>query len=95
MIRVRTTANDDSTNTEVAMADKHHGLRIELDAVNLGIEWKYHFAAELKAEALKLAGDTGLITAEHYRQAAPAAISKLLLAINTPPIKDDAQRRAA
>jgi hypothetical protein len=77
------------------MEVEQNALPIELDAVKLGIEWKHRFAAELKAEAIKLAGPSSLVTVEHYRQAAPVAISTLLKILTAPPSKDDAARRAA
>jgi len=77
------------------MEVERNAVQIDLDAVKLGIEWKHRFAAELKAEAIKLAGLSSLVTVEHYRQAAPVAISTLLKFLTAPPSEDDAARRAA
>ncbi len=65
------------------MADSKSGPRIELEAARLAVEWKNLFAAELKSAAQQLASGSDLVTANHYRQALPNALSRVLHAAKT------------
>ncbi len=53
-------------------------LRIQVEAARLAVEWKDLFATELKVAAQRLANGADLVTANHYRQAVPDAVSKVL-----------------
>ena len=69
---------------------------IEVTAARLAIEWKHLFATELKLAAIKLAHGSLRLTSEHYRQAAPIALAKVLEAVNSPTDSaSNAQRRVA
>lgn len=70
--------------------------RVEVAAARLAVELKSLFATELKLAALELAKDSGPLTPEHYRQAVPKALSKVLQAGNTLPAPpSNVQRRVA
>jgi hypothetical protein len=56
---------------------------IELEAARIAIEWKSLFASELRVAARQLAKGSPRVTAEHYRQALPVAVAKVLQAVNT------------
>lgn len=78
------------------MPKSQANLRIELDAVKLAIEWTAFFETELQSIAQGLAESSDLITADHYRQAAPTAVAALLKAVTSPSHEStDAERRAA
>lgn len=63
--------------------------RIQVEAAKALAEWKAFFAAEVAMQAKELAKDSnpaGLITLDHYRQAATLAVQALALAVHdTPP----------
>jgi hypothetical protein len=81
---------------EIEMMDGQSSPRIELAAARLAIEWEHLFATELKLAAQQLAKDCDLVTADHYRQAVPDAVSKVLHAAKTTLIESrNAQRRVA
>jgi hypothetical protein len=81
---------------EVEMVDGQSSPRIELEAARLAIEWKNLFAIELKLAAQQLAKGSDLVTANHYRQALPDAVSKVLHAAKTKMVESqNDQRRVA
>lgn len=65
------------------MVDSQSSPRIEVEAARLAVEWKNLFASELKLAARQLAKGSDLVTANHYRQAMPDAVSKVLHAAKT------------
>jgi hypothetical protein len=65
------------------MADGRSSQRIEVEAARLAVEWEKLFATELKLTAQQLAMGSDLVTANHYRQALPDAVSKVLHAAET------------
>lgn len=70
--------------------------RIDLKAAQMAVQWKHLFATELKSAAEELATGSHLVTVEHYRQALPEAISRVLRAAETESVESaDAQRRVA
>ena len=78
------------------MADRQSKPRVELEAARLAIEWEDIFATELKSAAERLAKGCDLITANHYRQALPDAVSRVLHATDTKLVESrNAQRRVA
>jgi hypothetical protein len=81
---------------EVEMVDGQSNPRIELEAVRLAVEWKNLFAHELRLAAQQLAKGSDLVTANHYRQAMPEAVSRVLDAATTRSVEShNAQRRVA
>ena len=70
--------------------------RIDLKAAQMAVQWENLFGTELKLAAERLAKHSSLVTVEHYRQALPEAISRVLHAAETESIESaDAQRRVA
>jgi hypothetical protein len=69
--------------TEVERMDSQASPRIEAEAARLAIEWGDLFSTELKLAAQRLAKDSNLVTANHYRQALPDAISSVFLSVKT------------
>lgn len=65
------------------MADGQPNLMIEVEAARMAVEWKNLFATELKLAAQQLAKGSDLVTANHYRQAIPDAVSRVLHAAKT------------
>lgn len=63
-------------------------LSIQLDAVKALAEWKAYFADQVASQARELAKQSsspGLVTLEHYRQAAKSAALLLLSHIDEQP----------
>jgi hypothetical protein len=82
--------------TEVEMQEGQSSARIELKAARLAVEWKSLFATELELVAERLAENCDLVTADHYRQALPEAVSRLLHAVETQSVeRHNAERRVA
>lgn len=78
------------------MADGQPSPRIAVEAARMAVEWKNLFATELKSAAQQLADGSDLITADHYRQAIPDAVSRVLQAVKTESAEStNAQRRVA
>ena len=78
------------------MADGQPNPRIEVEAARLAVEWKTLFATELKSAAQQLAKGSDLVTADHYRQAIPEAVSRVLHAVKTESVESaNVQRRVA
>lgn len=65
------------------MLVKNSDPRIEVAAVQLAVELKSRLAAELKLAAMGLADGAEILTADHYRQAIPVALTKLLHSLDT------------
>ena len=63
------------------MVDDHSNPRTELAAAHLAIEWKHLFATELKSAAEQIAEGSAVITADHYCQALPVAVSAIARAV--------------
>ena len=55
--------------------------QIDLDAAQLSNRWRLMFATELRATALELARGATSVTVEHYHEALPIAMSKVLHAV--------------
>ena len=77
------------------MADSQPNPRIGVEAARMAVEWKNLFARELQSAAQGLARGAELITVEHYRQAIPDAVSKVLHAAKTEGNSANVQRRVA
>ncbi len=78
------------------MVDGQSSPRIEVEAARLAVEWKNLFANELKLAAQQLAKGSDLVTADHYRQAMPEAVSRVLNAAKTTLVESrNVQRRVA
>ncbi len=78
------------------MADGQPNPRIEVKAARMAVEWENIFAAELKSAAQQLAKGSDLVTVDHYRQAIPDAVSRVLHAAQTESAESaDVQRRVA
>ena len=78
------------------MADGQPSPRIEVEAARMAVQWKSLFATELRLVAQQLAEGSDLVTVDHYRQALPDAISRVLHAAKTESIESaDIQRRVA
>jgi hypothetical protein len=76
--------------------DGHSSPRIELEAARLAIQWESLFATELKLAAQELANGSDLVTVDHYRQALPDAVSRVLHAAKTKLVESrNAPRRVA
>jgi hypothetical protein len=78
------------------MADDQSAPRIELEAARLADEWEDIFAAELKSAAERIAIGSAVITADHYCQAAPAAVARVLQAVQSQTVESaNVHRRIA
>jgi len=78
------------------MAGSQSDPRIELRAAKIAIKWMNAFAAELDTAARHAAANSDLVSEEHYRQALPIAIARLLAAIETNRTESsNAQQRVA
>ena len=78
------------------MMDGQSKPRIEMEAARMAVEWKNLFAVELKSAAHYLAMGSDLVTKDHYRQAAPIAVSRLLQAVQEEPVEStNVKRRIA
>ncbi len=78
------------------MTDSQSEPRIEVGAARMAVEWKNLFAAELKSVAQHLAMGSDVVTKEHYLQAMPIAVSKVLQAVQEEAIGSaNAKRRIA
>jgi hypothetical protein len=81
---------------EVEMSDDQPNPRIAVEAVRMAVEWENIFATELKSAAQQLAKGSDLVTADHYRQAVPLAIARVLHATKTESVESaNVQRRVA
>ena len=52
-----------------------------MEAARLAVEWKHLFAAELKPAAEQVAKGSAVITADHYREALPIALTNVMDAL--------------
>ncbi len=78
------------------MADGQSNQRIEVEAVRMAVQWKSLFATELQLAAQQLAKGSDLVTVDHYRQAIPEAVSKVLQLAKTESVESaHVQRRVA
>ena len=78
------------------MADGQPNPRIEVEAARMAVQWKSLFATELRLAAQQLAEGSDLVTVDHYRQALPDAISRVLHAVKTQSVESaNVQRRVA
>ncbi len=79
------------------MESQEANLSIEVSAALLAIEWKDLFGRELKLAAIQVAQGADRLTSEHYRQAAPTALAKVLKTISNSPSdsSSDVKRRVA
>ena len=78
------------------MADGQPNPRIEVTAARMAVEWKNLLGAELKLAAQQLAKGSDLVTVDHYRQAIPDAVSRVLHAAQTESVESaNVQRRVA
>jgi hypothetical protein len=71
--------------------------RIQAEAAEALAEWKAFFAEQVAEQAKELAKDTnppGLITLDHYRQAATLAVQALATAVQDTGSNDDRQEAA-
>ncbi len=81
---------------EVKIVEGRSSPRIDVEAVRLAVEWKNLFAHELKLAAQRLAAGCDLVTANHYRQAMPEAVSRVMHAAAATSVEShNAQRRVA
>lgn len=71
------------------------GMHIDIEAAKALVYWKSRFAAEVAAEARRLAAESSQpehVTLSHYRQAAQLAVHSLSAAIRDGgPFSDDHQ----
>ena len=75
--------------------DQSSSYRIETDAARALAEWKALFADQVAVTAKELAalsGSSGIVTLEHYRQAASSAVQVLATAIRD---TNDGRQKAA
>ena len=71
--------------------------RIQAEAAEALAEWKAFFAEQVAVQAKELAKDSkppGLITLDHYRQAATLAVQALATAVQDTGSSDDRQEAA-
>ncbi len=71
--------------------------RIQAEAAEALAEWKAFFAEQVAKQAKELAKDSkppGLITLDHYRQAATLAVQALATAVQDTGSSDDRQEAA-
>ncbi len=71
--------------------------RIQAEAAESLAEWKAFFAEQVAVQAKELAKDSnppGLITLDHYRQAATLAVQALATAVQDTGSSDDRQEAA-
>lgn len=76
---------------------KSQTCRIQAEAVEALAEWKAFFAEQVALQAKELAKNTnsyGLITLDHYRQAATLAVQALATALHDTGLSDDRQKAA-
>ena len=76
---------------------KSQTFRIQAEAVEALAEWKAFFAEQVALQAKELAKNSnsnGLITLDHYRQAAMIAVQALAIAVNDTGSSDDSQEAA-
>lgn len=72
-------------------------IRIQAEAAEALAEWKAFFAEQVAVQAKALAKDSnppGLVTLEHYRQAATLAVQALATAVQDTGASDDRQEAA-
>jgi hypothetical protein len=72
-------------------------FRIQAEAVEALAEWKAFFAEQVAVQAKELAKNTnshGLITLDHYRQAATLAVQALATALHDKSSTDDHPKAA-
>jgi hypothetical protein len=71
--------------------------RIQVEAVEALAEWKAFFAEQVAVQAKELAKTSnppGLITLDHYRQAATLAVQSLATLVQGTGLSDDRQEAA-
>lgn len=76
---------------------KSQTCRIQAEAVEALAEWKAFFAEQVALQAKELAKNTssdGLITLDHYRQAATVAVQDLATVLHDTGSSDDRQKAA-
>lgn len=76
---------------------KSQTFRIQAEAVEALAEWKALFAEQVSLQAKELAKNTnskGLITLDHYRQAATLAMQALATALHDTDSSDERQKAA-
>ncbi|MFO1041159.1 MAG: hypothetical protein U0941_05190 [Planctomycetaceae bacterium] len=76
---------------------KSQTCRIQAEAVEALAEWKAFFAEQVALQAKELAKNTssdGLITLDHYRQAATVAVQALATVLHDTGSSDDRQKAA-
>ena len=77
--------------------DKSNSYRIETRAAKALAEWKALFAEQVAVHAKELSeksGSTGIITLDHYRQAASIVVQTLAMAVQGTDPRDDRQENA-
>jgi hypothetical protein len=78
------------------MADGQLSPRIEVEAARMAVRWKSLFATELRLAAQQLAKGSDLVTVDHYRQAVPHAVSRVLHTASTESVESaNVPRRVA
>ena len=76
---------------------KSQACRIQAEAVEALAEWKAFFAEQVAVQAKELAKNSnshGLITLDHYRQAATLAVQALATAVHDTGSSDDRKKAA-
>ena len=72
-------------------------FRIQTEAAKASAEWKAFFAEQVAVQARELAKDSsppGLITVDHYRQAAKSAVQMLATLVQDTDSSDGRQEAA-